>query len=411
MRREEIRKAYDEVLPDVEERARMLQSILLAASDARPERTEIKVLKKKGIKRGAVIILAAALALALSVTVLAYTTDLFGFRALAKPNTENENDFMPDDGETLVSLTQPQDIPEDVYTDVGGEIAKEIAEKLENNRLAWEEWQNSGPNAYYRELSELEEKYDLNGWDCTAVAKHEDGSASVDYYSFEADAPGSDSGTYIFEGTVEMPVEDYKRYTELLDILELFEDTGEQESKYDFNYQVNSKAQEAKLEEIAAKYGLSLRGNLTMMWEESPEEISDRISELMCSGKLFNETPAGFDKAYYFDEGSFCVSWYANVPSGGEKVDCYGYNSVYSTLSSGNEVMESVADINSFNSRVHECPDGTSVTILSDGSEAFIYVYLENSFFAEHVRRAGAALTDADIDYIADNINYSVIGK
>lgn len=137
---------------------------------------------------------------------------------------------------------------------------------------------------------------------------------------------------------------------------------------------------------------------------------------MACSGRLFNDTPAGYDKVYYYDEGTFAVVWFIDLPDGGQAW-CYGYNSMYGTLSSGSE-LSWAEDIDSFTARTHVCPDGTEVTILSNGGdEAYIYVYLENSFFAENIDSTGPiitgkdALTDADLDYIADNINYSVIGK
>lgn len=99
-----------------------------------------------------------------------------------------------------------------------------------------------------------------------------------------------------------------------------------------------------------------------------------------------------------------------DLPSSGERVTCYGYNSMYSTLSSGKEVINWEEDIDSFAQRSHTTPDGTELTILSNGINAYIYVYLENSFFAMHIR-SEKGITEEDVNYIADGLNYSLIGQ
>ena len=55
-------------------------------------------------------------------------------------------------------------------------------------------------------------------------------------------------------------------------------------------------------------------------------------------------------------------------------------------------------------------PDGTELTILQKDNEAFVYVYLPDSFFEMHLLGDGA-LSDADVDAIADNLNYGNIGR
>ena len=42
------------------------------------------------------------------------------------------------------------------------------------------------------------------------------------------------------------------------------------------------------------------------------------------------------------------------------------------------QVMSWEADLSSFTERRHTAPDGTELTILSNGSDAYIYVYLED---------------------------------
>ena len=118
---------------------------------------------------------------------------------------------------------------------------------------------------------------------------------------------------------------------------------------YDFNYLVKDETAAAKLEEIAAKYGLNLRHERTTFFSEetrragaekwnSPyeklneertnQELADIITEKFCTAPFFYTVPSGFDKVYYFDEGTFCVSYYAAPGDAvGDKVCCYAYNS------------------------------------------------------------------------------------
>ena len=206
---------------------------------------------------------------------------------------------------------------------------------------------------------------------------------------------------------------------------------------YDFNYDIHNEQEAAKLEEIAAKYGLRLRRGQTLLWsKETTEkmdaewnaqhgtnlhtdtsdprfltdlELCDRISEVGCSGDLFLELPWGFDKVYYYDEGTFCVS-YDQELSDGRRVKCYGYNSMYATLFSGKEVVSQISDPDQFRTRTHTVPDGTELTILQNDKEAFLYVYLPDSFFEMHIQSDGI-LSEADVDAVADNLNYRNIGK
>ena len=47
---------------------------------------------------------------------------------------------------------------------------------------------------------------------------------------------------------------------------------------------------------------------------------------------------------------------------------------------------------------------------MQKNNEAFLYVYLVDSFFEMHVH-SDNALSNVDVDAIADNLNYSNIGK
>ncbi len=402
MRNETIRRAYDSVLPDAEAKERMLRNILQKTSNERPEGNVVKM-KKRNIKKGAILALAAALALALSVAALAYATDLFGFRALLR--TDSTDVPWAPDLSYQISITQPQDVSEEI----DAMFETDIAGKLEKNRLAWNEWQESLTEltAEYDALMEKFFPEDLSGH--VDETDNGDGTVTWEYKTYV-------DGEQVTVGTKVFTKEEVQECDDFMDSWMNYD------SGYDFYYWLHSDAQKAKLEEIAEKYGLTLRKEMELLFISDTsdgdefytrEEAVDIISGACCSGTLFYEMPVGFDKMYFYDEGTFGVSWYVNLPSSGEEYTCYAYNSVYDTLSTGSEVLSFEDEIDSFTERTHTAPDGTEVTILSNGDEAYLYVYLENSFFTEAINTifGEPGITDADLDYIADNINYSVIGK
>ena len=106
------------------------------------------------------------------------------------------------------------------------------------------------------------------------------------------------------------------------------------------------------------------------------------------------------------------MSWYYALP-GGEWISCYCCSSRYDVLTNGSEVGTADVDTAAFTARSHTAPDGTELTILSNGREAYIYAWLENSFFAEHVNGelSDVELTDETLNAIADTLIYSRIGK
>ena len=331
-------------------------------------------------------------------------------------------------GNALVSITQPQAVPED--------LDSATKEKVENARAAWDEWQNwrrtspdipHEPQAFMPPKGSAITNYEDNG----------DGTYTISFY-------GKDVLALIHEQPDGEP--DFSAATPLEVRTATAEEMAEKESwmeyvnltygDYDFNYDIHTELEAAKLEEIATKYGLRLRRGQTLLWSKettekmdaefnaqhgtslhtdtsdprflTDRELCDRISAAGCSGDLFREIPWGFDKVYYFDEGTFCVS-YDQELSDGRRVKCYGYNSMYATLSSGREVVSRITDPEQFLVRPHTAPDGTELTILQKEKEAFLYVYLPNSFFEMHIQSDGV-LSEADVDAAADNLNYSNIG-
>ena len=331
----------------------------------------------------------------------AYAAGLLDFRALLLDETVEW------DGQELskISLTQPQAVPEETETagiqENALKDADELEEKLAASKAAWAEWEDYRYNGIGlpEAFSFVKEK------SCgLLVTENDDGSVTVEII---------DNGESEF---MTVSAEEFEQ----------FEAWGERQSggtygDYDFNYKVQSQEDADKLEEIAAKYGLKLRKGHQLLWSSETtgmsgagfitnQQLAEKTAEIGCAGNIFYETPVGFDKVYWYDEGTFCVSYYVDLPSSGERVTCCGYNSMYSTLSGVKEVINWERNLDAFTQRSHTAPDGTELSILSNGRDAYIYVYLENSFFAMHVH-SEEGVTEEDMNYIADTLKYSLIGQ
>ena len=388
-----------------------------------------------------VIALAAALAALLALGAAAYATDFFGLRAMrVKPedvrytpykieeHPDGKREAVPNPDAAIVSLTQPQDVPDGA--------SAEVRERIENSRRAWDEWtawrEEQDPTVEHPAV--YEPPKDASGF---REEENPDGTYTV---IFMKPVPVYDeSGTKIL-GFDDEEVE--TRTATAAEHEQMYKDMEQQARMsipgYDFNYLVKDETAAAKLEEIAAKYGLNLRHERTTFFSEetrragaekwnSPyeklneertnQELADIITEKFCTAPFFYTVPSGFDKVYYFDEGTFCVSYYAAPGDAvGDKVCCYAYNSPYSTLSSGYEVSAEINDVSAVVTRTHTAPDGTELTVMRSGNnidQVFAYVYLEKSFLtvSVHPPRDGTELTDADVDTALDMINYSAINK
>ena len=369
-----------------------------------------------------VVLLAAVLTSLL--TAVAYAKGFLGSKAIVIPDTA-----ATESGDTLVSITQPQAVPEEMHSKVN--------EEVENARTAWAEWLN------WRETSpEIPHMPGIftppKGAAVSNYVKNADGSYTLYFFDKEELALIHDGENGEADFSAAQPLEVRTATAREMADHDAWKDyVNLSYGDYDFNYDIHSKAEAEKLEEIAAKYGLYLRKGSTLLWSKETveendsamnakygtdnhtdtsdprfltnRELCERISDVACHGSLFREIPRGFDKVYYYDEGTFCVC-YDQELTDGRRVRCYGYNSMYKTLSSGREVVSQITDPESYQTRTHTAPDGTELTILQKGNEAFLYVYLPASFFEMHIQ-SDTALSATDVDSIADNLNYSSIGK
>lgn len=368
-----------------------------ASAQSSPERSaQVKT------KRIITLVLAAALILALGAA--AYATGIFGLKTMAI-DLEQQANIIPDSSPSMftgISVSQPQAVEDTVDA--------AIKEKIDNSAKAWAEWEAWRKENGIHEPTVFEppEGAAACGWE-----ENEDGTYTVIVYAFEE----TDDENELFDHKlVEMErrtatAEEYEQE------MAYIEAKGKGYGEYDFNYYVYSQEMEEKLESIAASYGLKLRHKSEHMLQNfdgetelyTREEILEKVNEICAGGKSFFRTePTGFDKFYFYDEGTFAVSFYTDDALW-DGVSCYLYNSPYGTLSSGREVINSVrGDIDSFTTRSHITPDGTELTVMQGDTDTCAYVYLENSYVAIDIA-APDTLTDAEVDAILDMVDFSTI--
>lgn len=370
------------------------------------------------MKSKRIITLALAAALLLGLGTVAYAAGWIGPKAIVLEGSTAYTAEKQEDGSLTwtenpaggwVSLTQPQETPED--------LDPAIQEKLAAKEAAWAEWKE-----YLRAPSHGLEIPAVfvppeGAWACN-VEDNGDGSYAV---IFQGDAGVIETRT-----ATEAEVD---AYGTAMDAYMLYE------SKYDANYNCSSAADETKLEEIAAKYGLRLRRAGDILWSgetcrtseawlnaahgvevhndySGPQfltnaELTARIASECCHGNFFYETPLGFDKFYYFDEGSFGLSWYV-VFTPERQITCYVYNAAYGTLASGYEVKSMADDLSAFRERSHTCPDGTAVTVLQSPERTYFYAYLADSYLCGDI---DGGLSESEVDAVLDAVCWSSIGK
>ena len=378
------RELLSEALGEIEE-GFIAEAYRPVPEDASGSSERIVHMKKKRI-----ITFALAAALILSLGVVAYAADLFGLRALLITNGKHSSTDNANSG--YLSITQPQDVPE--------EMDDAIREKIDNSTKAWAEWESWQAE---NDIHEPESCKAPEGTKTSTVEDNADGTVTIIFYS---------------DGNSENEIERRIVSAEDYHAFEVFwEVRAKGFSGYDYSYHVYTQAMADKLESIAANYGLNLRHQRTSMFQNydgqrefsTREEITAKINEVCAGGKsFFRVEPTGYDKFYYFDEGTFAVSFFTTENTSNTGTSCYLYNSPDGTLSSGYEIFVDVEDVSAFAVRSHTTPDGAELTVMQNGTEAFAYVYLENSFVTLHVLQI-TGMSDTEIDAILDMVDFSTI--
>lgn len=360
----------------------------------------------KHVVKKRIITFALTAALILGLGAVVYAIDLFGIRALFMKNSTpvgNSNGG-------YVSFTQPQDVPE--------EMDESIRAKIDNSTKAWAEWDEwKDKNG----LSFPEVYAPPEGVSFFNEEENPDGTYTVRFYAYpESPVDATTSLEHIQQGDYSDFIllderiatkEEHERNMEIGEII------ARGFHGYDYPYHVYTQEMADKLESIAASHGLKVRHQRTTMFQNhddqtefsTREDITAKINEICAGGKsFFRAEPTGYDKFYYFDEGTFAVSFYTTDNLTNTGTSCYLYNSPYGTLSSGYEIFTEIEDISAFTVRNHTTPDGTSLTVLQSGTEVYAYVYLEKSFVTLHITQLNG-LSDTEIDAILDMVNYGTI--
>ncbi len=339
------------------------------------------------MKKKRIFTLALAAALVLALGAAAYAAGLFGLRAMQI--TEGSLAERAEPGDGYFSMTQPQDVPE--------EMGSAVREKIDNSAAAWAEWRAWCAENAPREPESCKAPEGSNG---SMVEENEDGTVTMIFLRGEEEIERR-----VVSG------EDYAQFEAY------WEMRAKGFSGYDFNYHVYTQEMADKLEEIAVKHGLKLRHEMSLMWQNigevdngyEREEITAAVDQICAGGKSFFRTePTGYDKFYFYDEGTFAVSFFTTDELSNLGTSCYLYNSPYGTLSSGTEIFDGVKDIASFSERTHTTPDGTVLTVLENGTDMFAYVYLDNSFVTLHIVQP-KGLSEAEVDAILDMVDFSTI--
>lgn len=363
------------------------------------------------------VLIAAVLSSLLGIT--AYAADFLGIRAMLLPGSGERTyrfERQPDGSTALteapeggmLSLAQPMAIPED--------LAPEIIAKVENSAAAWEEWSSWSEEHPFAPPAVFQPP---EGTAMTETEDNGDGTYTVIFYrdtQWEEET-GRIKGIGVIEERTATAEEAAakKAYREVMGKLGL--------PGYDSAYGVYTEERARKIEEIASRYGLALRREKTVLFQRSGEwnvegsypleELVEILSEQCCSGPLFRQNPDRIDHGSYFQEGTFALSYSVVVPGPGEEqkeLAVYTYNSPYGTLSSGRELMEMEDDLTAFRARTHTAPDGTELTVLSNGEDAYFYTWLKSSYYAGKVS-CDEGLTDAEADAVMDATAFQNIGK
>ncbi len=463
------KEIFDGLCPDAEAELRIWDNLMRSAGSDVAEK-QIVCVKTRSRKLWRTVLLAAALTGAMGAT--AFASGLFGREALvvAEPEItphklvvgEDHKGHLVDNPEegAIFSITQPQEVPED--------LDPAIRQKIENNKAAWEEWETwldenelripavfDSPEGAMR--SRLKENGDgswtlvfsrpkktqeeLIAWvnEIEKVTQEDQERGIRLYREYEAYLEDSDNWMELERRSVS--AREKEQYDLALDL----ENTSV--DGFDHVYRVHTREQGDKLQEICHRYGLVLRGDQNTLFgtledyysvHGRPDWMSDadyerlvrddttglkaeeqlaQLSENCCRGDLFWIAPPFVDHLYWYQEGSFAVN-YTWLTAGGELAECYLYNSMYDTLSSGMELFQEIEDVSAYSSRAYITKDGTELTILESDHEnawghrdkSFLYVYLQDSFLVLQVD-AAKGLTAEELNAIADSIHYSVVNK
>jgi hypothetical protein len=174
-------------------------------------------------------------------------------------------------------------------------------------------------------------------------------------------------------------------------------------------YLVYSKDMADKLEEIIAKYGLTLHESLTVV---------DGASQLVAAagtGDFLSGSAAGMGRVggYVYNDGSFHYDGEVALQNG-KIIDYQFGNYVKGTFS---DVYLNVGDVGRYREWQYTTAGGVTVSLALGESKSLVIANLENSFVTINVLTGSAgsdfgssAVTENDLEAFADLFDFSVIG-
>lgn len=354
---DEIRNSLDEMELSEGEKTAIWERVLGKCADDRPEHTGRRVGKLLLVAAAAVAVLTGA----------AFAANLLGLSTILMPEANVEH---PVTGETLsaVSYTKPADGPEEFM---------DWVERCEALTAAWD--------ARMEELFPEEDRPFI--W-------------SADENVFVRDnGDGTHTAENLDTGETKLLTDD--EVEEMAMRREAFADEW------------NRRRQEV-LEELAPEYGLTARNddeNNCVSGHGEPMErdaLNDMVSSV-CAGELFNGGIRSFDKFYRYEGGSFGISYVLDAPSG-NGVSMYIRYTPLNEYVRGNEVGSWLFNAETFESQTCVTADGTTFTVCRNDGQAMAYAYLNDGYCVLEMHNSDGTLTEDDVNYALDFVNFSAIG-
>ncbi len=359
-----IHDSLDDIRMDAAKKEELWERILTEAQSA-SEETEVNRMNSKKIYK--IILIAAAVIVLLTGAALA--ANLLGLSAITIPDSEIAHPLTGDTG-IAISYTKPMEGAPEEFADWAARCDALTAAR--DTRM--------------EELFPEDERPYI--W-------------SPDEFVFGED---NGDGTHTFtnvdtDETVIMTDEENEAYSEKRRI---------------FSEDWNSTRQSI-LEELAPAYGLTVRNDDAMhntpgTGSGAEQEFLNNLASSVCSGELFTGDISFFDKFYWFDGGSFGASYGIDGPSG-NRIDTYIRYTPLNEYVMGNEAGSYVFNGNSFEPKSHVTADGTEFTVCKNDTEALVYGYLDGGYCVLDIHKNGETLTEEDVNYALDFLNFTAIGK
>jgi hypothetical protein len=170
-------------------------------------------------------------------------------------------------------------------------------------------------------------------------------------------------------------------------------------------YLVYSKDMADKLEEIIAKYGLTLHETITFV--EGVQELIGTAE----TGDFLSGSAAGMGRVggYVYNDGSFHYDGEAALQNG--KIIDYQFGNYVKALFS--DVYLNVGDVGSYREWQHTTASGVEVSLALGETKALVIANLENSFVSINVLTGSAgsdfgssAVTENDLEAFADLFDF-----